>query len=60
MCYSTLIRNTNVKKIDDDSKADFILNFIHIEILEMYNSNNDINSLLLIRTEGQTPALDQN
>lgn len=46
--------------MDDDSKADFILRFEDIDILKMYNSNNDIDSLLLIRIEGQHPALDQN
>lgn len=37
----------------DGSKADFNLNFEDMDILEMYNSDNDIDSLLLKKTEGQ-------
>lgn len=35
------------------SKSDFNLNFDDMDILEMYNSDNDIDSLLLKITEGQ-------
>lgn len=44
----------------DDSKAVFNLNFEDMDILEMYNSDNDIDSLLLKITEGQNPDFDQN
>lgn len=35
------------------SKSDFNLNFDDMDILEMYNSDNDMDSLLLKITEGQ-------
>lgn len=44
----------------DDSKAVFNLNYEDMDILEMYNSKNDINSLLLKITEGQKSDFDQN
>lgn len=44
----------------DDSKAVFNLNYENMDILEMYNSKNDINSLLLKITEGQKSDFDQN
>lgn len=60
MLHVLLIRKSSVKKMGDDSKAVFNLNFEDMDILEMYNSDNDIDSLLLKITEGQNPDVDQN